>query len=203
MATQNKPTPIPVPVPAGFKLGPGAKGVIPGAGSKPATLADPAPKSILDVPNPETGYVPDHVAKAKAKKAKAPTVPAPPSFAEIEKHGADVLSETPGVHLLGKAGTTFVVQVPADLLAKIQKPVTGMGGWQRVMLELQAATGLDAGQDGADPVPVPVVTLTPFQLDRLITLAVKHGSGGYQAVIRHLVCLTLAQHKGAILGGKQ
>ncbi len=163
----------------------------------PAPVA-PVYKSILDIPNP-----------AKPKKVKAPKpAPAPVPAAVpddtptwIGGHAA-TSAQVPGVPLLGTAGTVYPVIVPAELADKIKKPVTGMGGWQRLMMELSALTIYGPGPDPSTGIIAWTITLTPHMMDRLITKAVKHGSGGYQAVIRWIVCLALSQHKAKILGGQ-
>lgn len=166
-------TPKPVPVPAGL------------LGKKPVTAQD---QDTAPVPVPDPAPAPVKVKKAKATKP-APGAQAPAPI---------------GVPLLGSQATVYTVTLPPDLTAKIAKPVTGMGGWQRAMIDLQ---GHVTASQTPDPetgtvITIGTLTLTPHTLDRLIQLSVKHGSGGYQAVIRHVVCLTLAQHKAAILGGK-
>lgn len=145
-------------------------------------------------------------AKAKAKPAQAPQGPPVPNVAPGHPGPSDAAQipvQTPGVPLLGKAGTAFAVTLPLDLLAKVMKPIVGMGGWQRIMSELQAVTVINQpaadGQGGF--YQTGTMTLTPHLLTKLIALSVKHGSGGYQAVIRHVVCLALNQHKAALLGG--
>lgn len=164
------------------------------------------PKNLLFKPAPAPAPIPyggaDYLAPApgpalpKAKPVKAPKAPKAPAPAPAPAGG-------PGVPLLGAAGTTFTTAVPPDLALKILKPVTGMGGWQRVLLALQGQTASDPSVDPVSGLPVVVytLTLTPYLLARLISLSVKHGSGGYQAVIRHIVCLAVSQHPTAVLGG--
>lgn len=175
-------TPKPVPVPAGL------------LGKKiPATTIPVHDYSVDQVAADVAAMVGILPAPVKVKKAKAPAPkPVPVTTAPI------------GVPLLGSQATIYTVTLPPDLTAKIAKPVTGMGGWQRAMIDLQGHVTTSQTQDPetGTVITIGTLTLTPHTLDRLIQLSVKHGSGGYQAVIRHVVCLTLAQHKAAILGGK-
>ncbi len=176
----------PVGIPATFKLTGGQVQIGTGPNG-PVTVTIPAPAPAKPAP---------------VKAAKAPKAPKP-APAPVAPAPAPAIAEGPGVPLLGTSGTKITIVLPPELATKIAKPVTGMGGWQRVLLELKAGTVLSQITNGAgDVIEVPILTLTPYLLDRLIVLAVKHGSGGYQAVIRWIVCLALDQNKSTLMGGK-
>ena len=211
MATNNTPVPVPAGLLSKVK---GAKvtttiasgAAIPGPASVPAAApivvpapvqapapapADPVYGSILDVPNP---------AKVKPAPGPAPVKVKAPKPAKV--HGVDLVPVKPaavtGIDLVSAiGGTLFPIVLPEQLAAKISKPITGSGGWQKVMGDLQ---GQLTHQEGAGDVLVPVLSLTPHLLDRITTLSVKHGGGGYQAVMRWIVCLAMDQHKSKLLG---
>lgn len=92
----------------------------------------------------------------------------------------------------------FSITLPPDLHTRLRKPVTGgSGGWQSLMADLYVSTEAES----------PVCHITHQTLGKLVAYAVKHGSGGYQGVIRHVLCLVVAQHNtvlgiGADLGGE-
>lgn len=221
MSAAPNPAPVPVAVPKNLlgkkpQTGPGpfdeiAQAITDGTLPIGAPAPDPALSHQVDAGSqamtPIPAPKPAKVKKAKAKMAPAqePVGPLP----HIHHGGTDMTGlaqvQTPGVSLLAKAdgATVYNLAIPAPLADRIVKPITGVGGWQRVMHELQGQLTGAPAQDPVSGLPVMLYTLavTPFLLNRLIGLSVKHGSGGYQAVIRHVVCLALAQFKTAILGG--
>lgn len=142
--------------------------------------------------SPETGMTPAETEQAAAAAlAYKVKVKAQAAAAKVKAKAAglpkSILDIKPPV--VAAAGGVYQVSLPHDLHAKLLKPITGVGGWQSLMSELRAVTLTDQ----------PVIMLPRVLLLTLIHKSVAHGSGGYQGVIRWLLCLTLAQHQGAIL----
>lgn len=84
----------------------------------------------------------------------------------------------------GDPKADYSITLPAELWARLRKQPTGSGGWQSLMIDLFACTEPDEA----------ICHISPQMLGRLINMSVKHGSGGYQGVVRHLICLVMAQH---------
>lgn len=79
--------------------------------------------------------------------------------------------------------------LPVELAAKLAKPVTGQGGWQTMLAMLQ---GYMADFNGTTYMSLPDSYVT----GKLVPLTVKYGGGGYQSMVRHIVCLWLAAKEG-------
>ncbi len=90
---------------------------------------------------------------------------------------------------------SYVVTIPADLADVLSKPPTGKGGWQSLLADVKAHVYAYGDQEGH------YLVVTPAMYARLVPYAVKFGGGGYQARIRHILCLLLAQHGPALLTG--
>lgn len=69
--------------------------------------------------------------------------------------------------------------------------VKGEGGWQSLMTEIKS-------QVDGDTLELPQALFA-----KMIDKATAYGSGGYQGVIRWILCVLLAQHSEAILGVPQ
>lgn len=164
-------------------------------------------KGLTD-PDP-TGVVPVKAkGKPKGTKAKATAAPAPkaptvwettpegiivdptPAPVTVSQGTAVALSSVGGQPIAGwVAGGVYPINLPPSLHVRLRKPVTGVGGWQTLMGTLRECTLPD----------VPVLMLPHATMLTLIPKAVVHGSGGYQGVIRWVLCLLLEQHGGSIL----
>lgn len=83
----------------------------------------------------------------------------------------------------------YPVTLPPALHDRLRKQITGVGGWQTLMGQLRECTMPD----------IPVCMLPRDLLLAMVPKAVVHGSGGYQGVIRWLLCLVLEQHTATIL----
>jgi hypothetical protein len=107
---------------------------------------------------------------------------------ESDSRGRTVM----GVPLMPKVKTlSYTIAMPVELRDRLAKPVTGEGGWQTLLRDIQSQVDGDA------------LELSQALLDRMIPMATKYGAGGYQGVIRWILCLLLAQHQTAILGASQ
>lgn len=97
-----------------------------------------------------------------------------------------------GVVLMpGKIKTKhYVVTLPAELHGRLMKPVKGEGGWQNLMKELQLHTQLAEL----------TVTLPDPLFRKMIPYATGNHSGGFQNVVRWLLCCLLEQHGQELLG---
>lgn len=94
-----------------------------------------------------------------------------------------------GVPLLPGVKTKhYAIVLPGPLAERLTKPVTGQGGWQDLLKDLGAHV------DGL------TLELPESLMHRMIPYAVKFGSGGYQGIIRWILCLVLEQHHTSILG---
>lgn len=104
-----------------------------------------------------------------------------------------------GIPLLPKLKTKhYPIQLPSELGERLMKPVIGQGGWQDLVKVLQAHV-----ETKDAPVGLPVeyaMDLPEVLMHRMIPYAVKFGSGGYQSMIRWILCLVLQQHEASILG---
>ncbi len=186
-------TPVPVPKASLFK----------------ATV-DPAKAKV------KTGKTVIAVDLTKAEKAivmaAKPEILAVPPDPAMVPQAAPV--GVPGVPLIkaktAKPATLLASYVPVvipDGLAQsiASKPSTG-GGWQALMGELQKALQpIDKGIDMIDaPGSTHVLELTSPLLAKLVDKATAHGTtGGYQGILKSIVCLAVKQHPGQILGGGQ
>lgn len=97
-----------------------------------------------------------------------------------------------GVQLLPQSlkvkTVTYTIVLPAELRDRIAKPITGKGGWQSLMGQIQS-------QMDGDTLELPQSILTA-----MIPKATVYGAGGYQGVIRWILCLLLEQHTEALIG---
>lgn len=99
-----------------------------------------------------------------------------------------------GVQLLTKPQTlqvktlTYTIVLPPELKARLAKGATGKGGWQTLLNQI-------ASQVDGDTLELPQSILT-----NMIDKATAHGAGGYQGVMRWILCLLLAQHMDALIG---
>jgi hypothetical protein len=112
-----------------------------------------------------------------------------------------VTPEVAAAFLKESAPSTIDVVIPAQLYHMIlSKPSTG-GGWQSIMAQLQS--GLAVGHTSFEPTAatIYVLHLSPWLLAKIVDKATI-GSGGYQAVMRWVVCLAAKQHPGAVIAGK-
>jgi hypothetical protein len=145
-----------------------------------------------------------HKAKAQAAPAGVPGVPLIKAKA-APKSILDIPNPEKG------AGTVIPVAIPYDLAQSIlNKPSTG-GGWQALMGELQKVL-VAAPADPTVPVAIGsiltgpfthVLNLTPVLLNKLVDKATLYGpGGGYQGVMKSIVCLAVKQHPGQILNEK-
>lgn len=170
---------------------------------------DPDPTGVVVAPNIVDAFAPmleDMVSEAvktkpKAKsKPKAKTTVATTPIVNLPQPSGAVVSVSPGMAISiagvgGKtmaelvAGGVYPVTLPSPLHARLLKPVAGVGGWQTLMGQLKECTLPE----------VPVCMLPRDLMLSMIPKAVVHGSGGYQGVIRWLLCLVLEQHQGALL----
>lgn len=97
-----------------------------------------------------------------------------------------------GVPVIPKITTkSYTITLPPELTIRLLKPVTGPGGYQGLMRDLQEHVEGDT------------LELPESLLDRCIAYGGKANEGGFQTVIRWILCLVLAQHKQAILGTPQ
>ena len=101
----------------------------------------------------------------------------------------------------GASGTVIPVMIPYDLAQAIaNKPSTG-GGWQALMGEVQKVLVV---LDPAETLNTHVLNLTPYLLNKLVDKATLYGpGGGYQGVMKSIVCFAVKQHPGQILKGGQ
>lgn len=83
---------------------------------------------------------------------------------------------------------TYTITMPAELKERLSKPVTGQGGWQSLVTDMQSQ------MDGDE------LELSQALLDKMIPMATKYGAGGYQGLIRWVLCLLLAQHQETVIG---
>lgn len=99
---------------------------------------------------------------------------------------------TKALPILFKATPTkhYLITLPPELHARLRQPVKGEGGWQNLLQDLQ---------DHTDPVALEA-EIPEALMHRMIPYAVKFGSGGYQGIIRWVLCLVLQQHEAGILG---
>jgi hypothetical protein len=86
----------------------------------------------------------------------------------------------------------YAIVLPVACYERLLKPTKGQGGWQTLIGQLQTMAVHTAD--------VPMMQLPEAMLHRLIPAAVKYGSGGYQSLIRWILCLVLEQHRLDILG---
>lgn len=179
------------PAPEGISL-------LPDVLSLAQTLAQPT-----DVTNEAMATLTANQSKPKkAKKAKA--APAPAATVDLGINLPDpagVAVSVSGPHTVAITGVgdkpvgewvaqgIYPISLPGPLHVRLRKEVTGVGGWQTLMNELRACTLPD----------VPVIMLPRTLMLTMIPKAVVHGSGGYQGVIRWILCLLLEQHTGAVL----
>ena len=89
---------------------------------------------------------------------------------------------------LAGAPGTLKVALPTSLHVRLRTLPEGKGGWQSIMQGLYDVTDPD----------VPVCYLTLGHFLALVAKSIKHGQGGYQGVLRHVVCLAVAQNKGVM-----
>src|SRR5881394_2933306 len=155
------------------------------------------------VPVPKTSLFKATVDPAKAKVKTKPGVPTPKAIVQMAKAIGEPMAAPVGVPLV--KATVVPVVIPLGLAESIlSKPSTG-GGWQAIMGDLQKALVKTA--EVADPASSHVLELTPYLLLKLIDKATLYGaSGGYQGVMKSIVCFAVKQHPGKvlkILGGGQ
>jgi len=94
-----------------------------------------------------------------------------------------------GVPLIPKLKTvSYTITLPAELLERLSKAPVGEGGWQSLIKAIQ--TQITGNK----------LELPQALLDQMIPKATKYGAGGYQGVIRWILCLLLAEHQATILG---
>jgi len=97
-----------------------------------------------------------------------------------------------GVPVIPKIVTkSYTITLPGELTVRLLRPVTGPGGYQGLMRDLQEHVEGDS------------LEMPDSLLDRCIQYGGKANEGGYQSVIRWILCLVLLQHKAAILGTPQ
>jgi hypothetical protein len=130
-------------------------------------------------------------AQAKATETKAQAGPAVemPSY-EIAKVAQSAKAKPAPFKpepATAYADGSLLITLPAELWAKLAKPVVGQGGWQTMQSTLQAA--LHHGGDNG-------IMITPGMFNKLVAMSVKYGGGGYQTITRHLVCLYIAAKEG-------
>ena len=168
------------------------------------------------VPVPKTSLFKATVDPAKAKVKTKPGVPTPKAIVQMAKAigepvAAKSILDLPPEPKAAPVGVPLVkatvvpVVIPLGLAESIlSKPSTG-GGWQAIMGDLQKALVKTA--EVADPASSHVLELTPYLLLKLIDKATLYGaSGGYQGVMKSIVCFAVKQHPGKvlkILGGGQ
>ncbi len=100
--------------------------------------------------------------------------------------GVSLLPKSAGVKTL-----SYTITMPPQLVERMKQAPKGVGGWQSLMTDLQSqveGTQLEVSQ-----------TL----LAKMIPMATNYGAGGYQGVIRWILCLLLAQHTDALIGVPQ
>lgn len=76
----------------------------------------------------------------------------------------------------------YTVTLPTELAQRLSQPVKGQGGWQSLIQDLQGHLDSDS------------LELPESLIHRMVPYAVKFGSGGYQSLIRWILCLVLDQH---------
>src|SRR5437667_3601480 len=96
-----------------------------------------------------------------------------------------------GLPLIPKLTTKhYAISLPTELHTRLRQPITGTGRWQGLLKDLQEHTDPDKAE----------AEIPETLMHRMIPYAVKFGSGGYQSIIRLILCLILEQHEGVILG---
>lgn len=148
---------------------------------KPMSLAEmSAAAGIKALPGTEIPKVPKAAIKKAAKQGKAYT----PAIATAAAMAPMAPSPAP-VAPIPQAGLVHVA-IPQELYGKLSLPVKGQGGWQSVVQAIASQTtfGVETG--------TATVTLYPALTKRLISYSIKFGGGGYQTMIRHLLCCYLA-----------
>lgn len=97
-----------------------------------------------------------------------------------------------GVQLLPQSlkvkTVTYTIVMPPALRDRLAKPLTGKGGWQSLMAQIKSQVDGDT------------LELPQSILSAMIPKATMHGAGGYQSLIRWILCLLLAQHTEALIG---
>jgi hypothetical protein len=85
---------------------------------------------------------------------------------------------------------SYTITMPAELKARltVEGFPKGQGGWQSLVKGIQSQIDGDT------------LELSQGLLDSMIPKATEYGAGGYQSLIRWILCLLLAQHGPAILG---
>jgi len=86
-------------------------------------------------------------------------------------------------------GGPIMLALPIALGARLEKEVKGQGGWQTLLTLIRSQT-FKIG-DGEYRLKV-----DPTLLQQMIHYSVKHGSGGYQSLIRWILCEYLNQTIG-------
>ncbi len=149
-----------------------------------------APKSPSELPMAPGQALPSPV--AVIKKA----VPNPAMIPQAAPVGV------PGVPLI--KATEIPVVISWSLAQSIlSKPSTG-GGWQALMGEVQKALFTFSSGPPETVEASHVLRLTPYLLAKLVDKATMYGGGGgYQGVMKSIVCLAVKQHPGQILKGGQ
>lgn len=87
---------------------------------------------------------------------------------------------------------TFTIVPPQELTMRLIQPVKGAGGWQSLMTDLQHCLQVSATEG-------PKLTIPASLLSRMIPYSVKFGSGGYQGIIRWVICLVVESHANLLL----
>jgi len=159
------------------------------------------------VPVPKASLFKASIDPTKAKVKTAPKGPSELPMAPGQALPSPVVkmvkaqkAEPAGVPLI--KATVVPVLIPYVLAQSIaNKPTTG-GGWQAIMGDLQAVLAPSMPQGPGVPEASHILNLTPYLLAKLVDKATAHGTtGGYQGILKSIVCLAVKQHPGKILGG--
>jgi hypothetical protein len=101
----------------------------------------------------------------------------------------------------------YTIKLPPELAARLKKPPTGQGGWQSLINEVRLhctfTPGTPAGGGEVTIAAGGVLTLPDPLFRKLIPKATVYGSGGWQNMIRWVLCLVLEQCTEAVLGEAQ
>lgn len=92
----------------------------------------------------------------------------------------------------------YTVSLPTELGKRLMSPIKGQGGWQSLTKDIQQHVEVTEQPVGIDVTYT--LELPEGLMHRMIPYAVKFGSGGYQGMIRWILCLVLEQHRVDILG---
>lgn len=97
----------------------------------------------------------------------------------------------------------YVVTLPPELAERLKKAPTGQGGWQSLINEVRAHCAFTETDVAGVLLINGVLTLPDPLFRKLIPKATVYGSGGWQNIIRWILCLVLEQQTEAVIGEAQ